>query len=155
MDTPSMWFNGYDDDSGHHSYWSGGYNSTGVTNCLAYFEKVFTALEKSNCDVFRLHMDPAWTNDPTEGYVYAGSEGQPEGTGGEADISKFNPNRLKNFLSSLYWPLIQKAMNHKLYVVVRPPGVCPGSLKVGDYYNEYLMKVWDIFSSNSNIKYSL
>ena len=152
MDTPSMWFNGYDDDSGHHSYWSGGYNSTGVTNCLNYFEKVFAALEKSNCDVFRLHMDPAWTNDPTEGYVYAGSEGQPEGTGGEADISKFNPNRLKNFLSSLYWPLIQKAINHKLYVVVRPPGVCPGSLKVGDYYNEYLMTVWDIFSSNTNIK---
>ena len=152
MDTPSMWFNGYDDEDGHHSYWSGGYNSTGVTNCLAYFEKVFTALEKSNCDVFRLHMDPAWTSDPTDGYVYEGSIGQPEGTDGEANISKFNPNRLKNYLSSLYWPLIQKAINHKLYVVVRPPGVCPGEIKVGDYYNNYLMTVWDIFSSNANIK---
>ena len=152
MDTPSMWFNGYDDESGHHSYWSGGYNATGAQNCQAYFEKIYKALEQSNCDVFRLHMDPAWTNDPTQGYVYSGSQGQPEGTGGEADISKFNPTRLKSFLTSLYWPLIQKAMNHKMYVVVRPPGVCPGSLKVGDYYNEYLMTVWDIFSQNNNIK---
>lgn len=152
MDTPSMWFNGYDDEDGHHSYWSGGYNSTGVTNCLKYFEKVFAALEKSNCDVFRLHMDPAWTNDPDTSYVYEGSIGQAAGVDGEANIRRFNPNRLRNFLSSLYWPLIQKAINHKLYVVVRPPGVCPGSLKVGDYYNEYLMTVWDIFSSNANIK---
>ena len=153
MDTPSMWFNGYEDENGHHhSYWSGGYNTTGVTNCLNYFEKIFGALEQANCDVFRLHMDPAWSNDPDTSYVYAGSAGQPEGTGGEADISKFNPSRYSNFLTKLYWPLIQKALNHKLYVVVRPPGVCPGSLKVGDYYNQYLMKVWDIFSQNTNIK---
>ena len=154
MDTPSTWFNGYDDENGHHSYWSGGYNTSGAKNCLAYFEKVFKALEASNCDVFRLHMDPAWTNDPRADsiYIYPGSEGQAEGVGGEADIRKFNPNRLKSFLSNLYWPLIQKALNHKLYVVVRPPGVCPGSIKVGDYYNEYLMTVWDIFSQNTNIR---
>ncbi|MBR5394158.1 MAG: family 43 glycosylhydrolase [Bacteroidaceae bacterium] len=152
MDTPSMWFNGYDDESGHHSYWTGGYNDTGAKNCLNYFEKILGALEKSNCDVFRLHMDPAWTNDPSSSYVYPGSAGQPEGTGGEADISKFNPTRLKTFLSSVYWPIMQKAMNHKMYVVVRPPGVCPGSLKVGDYYNDYLMTVWDMFSQNANIK---
>ena len=153
MDTPSMWFNGYDDENGdHHSYWSGGYNSTGVTSCLNYFEKIFGALEQSNCDVFRLHMDPAWTNDPSKTYVYSGSEGQPEGTGGEADISKFNPKRLKTYLSDLYWPLINKALDHKMYVVVRPPGVCPGEIKVGDYYNNYLMTVWDIFTQNANIK---
>jgi beta-xylosidase len=153
MDTPSMWFNGYDDESGmHHSYWSGGYNTTGVTNCLNYFEKIFGALEQANCDVFRLHMDPAWSNDPDTSYVYIGSEGQAEGVGGEASIKRFNPSRYTTFLSKLYWPLIQKALNHKLYVVVRPPGVCPGSLKVGDYYNQYLMKVWDIFSQNSYIK---
>ena len=151
MDTPNMYFN----DWKWGSPWDGsgtGYNATGAQKCLDYFEKLFKGLEKANCDVFRLHLDPAWTNDPSDNYVYDGSEGQPEGTGGEADISKFNPNRLKSFLTSLYRPLIQKAMNHKLYVVVRPPGVCPGSIKVGDYYNNYLMTVWDIFTQNVNIK---
>ena len=151
MDTPSMYFNGWR----WGSPWDGSntaYDAAGARKCLAYFEKLFAGMEKANCDVFRLHMDPAWTNDPSSTYVYSGSEGQPEGTGGEADISKFNPTRLKSFLSSLYWPLMQKAMNHKLYVVVRPPGVCPGEIKVGDYYNNYLMTVWDIFSQNANIK---
>ena len=152
MDTPSMWFNGYDDENGHHSYWSGGYNENGAKSCVNYFEKILGALEQANCDVFRLHMDPAWTNDPSSSYVYTGSIGQPEGTSGEADISKFNPTRLKTYLSSVYWPIMQKAMNHKMYVVVRPPGVCPGNIKVGDYYNNYLMTVWDTFSQNTNIK---
>jgi len=151
MDTPNMFFN----DWKWGSPWDGsgtGYNATGAQKCLNYFEKIFKGLEQANCDVFRLHLDPAWTNDPSASYVYAGSEGQAEGTDGEADISKFNPTRLRSFLSSLYWPLIQKAMNHKMYVVVRPPGVCPGSIKVGDYYNDYLMTVWDIFTQNANIK---
>ena len=134
MDTPSMYFN--------NGRWGWGeYNDDAATRCLNYFEKIFAGLEKANCDVFRLHMDPAWTNDPSGSYVYSGSVGQPEGTGGEADISKFNPTRYKKFLTSVYWPLMQKAMNHKMYVVVRPPGVCPGNLKVGDYYNDYLMYV--------------
>ncbi|MBR6032440.1 MAG: family 43 glycosylhydrolase [Bacteroidaceae bacterium] len=145
MDTPSMYFNG--------GRWGWGeYNDDAATRCKNYFEKIFAGLEQANCDVFRLHMDPAWTNDPSSSYTYSGSVGQPEGTGGEADISKFNPTRYKKFLTSVYWPLMQKAMNHKMYVVVRPPGVCPGNLKVGDYYNDYLMYVWDIFSQNTNIK---
>ena len=145
MDTPSMYFN--------NGRWGwGAYDDNAVTRCLNYFEKIFVGLEQAKCDVFRLHMDPAWTNDPSSSYVYPGSVGQPEGTGGEADISKFNPTRYKKFLSSVYWPLMQKAMNHKMYVVVRPPGVCPGNLKVGDYYNNYLMTVWDTFSQNANIK---
>ena len=43
-------------------------------------------------------------------------------------------------------------MNHGLYVVVRPPGVCPKDLKVGDYYNQYLKTVWDIFSQQEFVK---
>ena len=60
MDTPSMWFN--------NNRWTGGYNETGATNCKAYFKKIFTGLEKANCNVFRLHLDPAWTNDNS--YTY-------------------------------------------------------------------------------------
>jgi len=151
MDTPNMYFNGWR----WGSPWDGSntnYNSAGATKCKNYFEKLFKGLEEAKCNVFRLHLDPAWTNDPSSTYVYEGSKGQAADASGEADIKKFNPNRLKTFLTSLYWPLIQKAMNHGMYVVVRPPGVCPGNLQVGDYYQNYLMTVWDIFSKNDSIK---
>ena len=151
MDTPSNWFNGYEDANGqHHSYWSGGYDASGATNCKKYFEKIFTALEQCKCDVFRLHLDPAWTNDNS--YTYRVAADQPDGIGGEANIKHFNPTRLKNFLKSLYFPLALSAMKHGMYVVIRPPGVCPGDLKVGDYYNKYLTEVWDIVTQNDSIK---
>ena len=151
MDTPNMYFNGWR----WGSPWDGsntGYNSTGATKCKNYFEKLFTGMEQAKCDVFRLHLDPAWTNDPNNSYVYEGAAGQASDASGEADIRKFNPSRLRTFLSSLYWPLMQKAMNHGMYVVVRPPGVCPQNLKVGDYYQQYLMTVWDIVTQKEEIR---
>ena len=140
MDTPNMYFNGW--RWGSPWDWSNqsDYNSNGAKKCLDYFEKIFTGLEKAKCDVFRLHLDPAWTNDPD-----VESDGKESG---EADISRFSADRLKTFLELLYLPLCEKAMNHGMYVVVRPPGVCPGNLEVGDYYNDYLMTVWDIFSQD-------
>ena len=144
MDTPSAWFN--------NGRWGWSYDDAGRQRCLDYFEKLFAGLEQAHCDVFRLHLEPAWTNDPNNSYKYAGAADQPADASGEADISHFNPSRLKTYLTSLYYPLMQRAMNHRLYVVVRPPGVCPGNLKVGDYYQKYLMTVWDIFTQNSNIK---
>ena len=142
MDTPNAWFNG--------GRWGWSYSS--VTPCINYFEKLFAGLEKSKCDVFRLHMDPAWTNDPSNTYVWDGSAGQASDATGEADIRKFNPTRLKNYLRTLFFPLAKRAMNHGMYVVVRPPGVCPGNIKVGDYYNNYLMTVWDLFTQNDSIR---
>ena len=139
MDTPSAWFN-----SGR---WGWSYDDAGRLRCLDYFEKVFTGLEQAKCDVFRLHLEPAWTNDPSKP-----RDPDVEGKSGEANISQFNPTRLKTYLRTLYFPLAQKAMNHGMYVVVRPPGVCPTNLKVDDYYQEYLMTVWDIFTQNDSIK---
>ena len=145
MDTPSMWFN--------DNRWQGGYNSTGATNCQNYFEKLFKGLEQAKCNVFRLHMDPAWTND--NGYTYPIALGQSTEWTGEADIKHFNPTRLTTYLKSLYFPLMQRAMKHGMYVVVRPPGVCPGNIQVGDYYQKYLINVWDLFTQNDSIrKYS-
>lgn len=151
MDTPNMYFNGWR----WGSPWDGtntNYNSTGATKCKNYFEKLFNGMEQAKCNVFRLHLDPAWTNDPSNSYTYPGASGQAKDASGEADIKKFNPARLKTFLTSLYWPLMQKAMNHGMYVVVRPPGVCPGELKVGDYYQQYLQTVWDIVTQDANIR---
>lgn len=136
MDTPSAWFN--------NGRWGWSYDNAGRLRCIEYFEKLFVGLEEAKCNVFRLHMDPAWTNDPNKQ-----SDGKESG---EADISRFSAGRLNTYLRTLYYPIAQKAMNHGMYVVVRPPGVCPGDLKVGDYYQNYLMTVWDLFSRNDSIK---
>ena len=139
MDTPNMYFNGWRWGSPWDAN-STNYDDAGVPKCLAYFEKLFDGMERAKCNVFRLHMDPAWTN-----------LNAPSGTG-ENVITYFNENRYRKYLVSLYLELAKKAMNHGLYVVVRPPGVCPQNLKVGDDYQNYLLKVWDIFSQNSYVK---
>lgn len=151
MDTPSMWFNG--------NRWGGGYNDTGAKNCLDYFEKLFTALEVANCDIFRLHLDPAWTNDGSvnaAGFTTVSGDKSTDPTGqevsGEANIHHFSSARLKKFLKSLYIPLMIKAMDHGMYVVVRPPGVCPGQIRVDGYYQKYLLEVWDIVSKDETIR---
>ena len=136
MDTPSAWFN--------NGRWGWSYDDAGRLRCIDYFEKLFTGLEEAKCNVFRLHLEPAWTNDPNKQ-----SDGKESG---EADISRFSSTRLKNYLKTLYFPLAKRAMNHGMYVVVRPPGVCPGNLQVGEYYQDYLMTVWDLFTQNDSIK---
>ena len=154
MDTPSSYFNGgrwhgvktgqWKDSNGNwHDVWDD-YNDTGAANCLAYFDKIFNGLEQAKCNVFRLHMDPAWTNDPNKQ-----SDGKESG---EADISRFSESRYNYYLSKVYLELAKKAMDHGMFVVVRPPGVCPGSLKVGDYYQDYLKKVWNIFSKSEYVQ---
>jgi len=152
MDTPNMYFNGWRWGSPWDQSNLSNYDSSGAIKCLAYFEKLFKGMQQAKCDVFRLHLDPAWTNDPSDSYVYPGSNGQASDATGEADIKKFNPDRLETFLPSLYLRLAEMAMDYGMYVVVRPPGVCPGNLKVGDYYQAYLIKVWDIFSKQQFVK---
>ena len=125
MDTPNVYFNGDRWQGTKERGWWDHYNEASVGYCLDYFDKVFDGLEQAKCNVFRLHLDPAWTNDPDK---------QQTGTEtGEANISRFSEERLKTFLPILYLPLAEKAMSHGMYVVVRPPGVCPQDLKVGDY----------------------
>ena len=137
MDTPNRYFNG-------NRWGMGGYEVGDETPCLNYFEKMFTAItDKSQgayCTVFRLHMDPCWTN-----------YNAPVGTQ-ENNIQYFSEKRYKTFLSRLYVKLVQKALAHGLYVIVRPPGVCPQNIKVGDEYQTYLKNVWKIFASDSIIQ---
>ncbi len=168
MDTPSSYFNdgrwhgtitgSWTDSQGVH-YVYDDYNETGRINCLNYFEKLFAGMEQAKCNVFRLHMDPAWTNNDNITASGFSKNAQnktidPNGqeVGGEADISHFSETLYKQWLPTLYLELVKKAMNHGMFVVVRPPGVCPHNLKVGDYYNQYLMLIWDIFSQNEFVK---
>ena len=137
MDTPNRYFNG-------NRWGTGGYNVSDITPCLNYFEKMFTAItdkeQGAYCTVFRLHMDPCWTN-----------YNAPVGTG-ENNIQYFSETRYKAFLSRLYIKLVKKALAHGLYVIVRPPGVCPQNIKVGDEYQAYLKKVWNLFASDPTIQ---
>ena len=111
MDTPNPYFNS----------WRWGYsaNDGAISGCLNYFEKIFTAITDTRqgayCNLFRLHLDPCWTNDPNK--QSTGSET------GEANISRFSSSRLEKYMRTVYWPIAQKALNHGLYVIMRPPGV--------------------------------
>lgn len=144
MDTPSEWFNNF--------RWSGGYNDTGAQNCRKYFTKLFTAITDHEsgayCNLFRLHLDPAWTNGTANSWPVDSRE-----TGsGEADISKYTGSRLTNFLTSLYNPIAKSAIEHGLYVIMRPPGVCPETIYVGGSYQKFLLDVWDRVSKNKYIQ---
>lgn len=160
MDTPSAWFN-----SGR---WSGGipwadYNDdANINKCRGYFTKIFEAIANPSkgtyANVFRLHLDPCWVSDDNvKAAGFHESNGKtydPHGqeVGGEANIYHFSETKLRKYLDALYMPIAEDAIGHGLYVVIRPPGVFPGNVVVGDYYNDYLYKVWDIVSNHPTVK---
>ena len=139
MDTPNRYFNGW-----RWQQWKADYSEADVQPCLEYFSKQFAAItdkeQGAYCTVFRLHMDPCWTNDPSK---------KAEN---EADISAFSMARYRLYLQKLYIPLIKDAIAHGLYVIVRPPGVCPQDISVGDKYNRYLKAVWKAFAADEYIQ---
>lgn len=139
MDTPNRYFNGW-----RWQQWKADYSEADIQPCLEYFSKEFSAItdkeQGAYCTVFRLHMDPCWTNDPTK---------KAES---EADISAFSMARYRLYLQKLYIPLIKDAIAHRLYVIVRPPGVCPQNISVGDKYQRYLKAVWKAFAADEYIQ---
>lgn len=156
MDTPSPYFSGYRFTDGKpiNVYTQG---DSYIEKCLNYFDKLFTAAtdttQGSFCNVFRLHLDPCWTDNPNvnasgftskDGKVY-----DPNGTevSGESNIQHFDKERLKTYLSRLFIEIALRAKKHGMYVILRPPGVCPSKVKVGDYYQQYLIDVWDIVTT--------
>ena len=92
MATPNRYFNG-------NRWGMGGFEVSDIKPCLNYFEKMFTAItdkeQGAYCTVFRLHMDPCWTN-----------WGAPAGTG-ENNIKYFSEPRYEAFLSCLYVKLVE------------------------------------------------
>ena len=139
MDTPNRYFNGW-----RWQQWKADYSESDIQPCLEYSSKQFSAItdkeQGAYCTVFRLHMDPCWTNDPTK---------KAEN---EADILAFSMARYRLYLQKLYIPLIKDAIAHGLYVIVRPPGVCPQDISVGDKYNRYLKSVWKVFAADEYIQ---
>lgn len=147
MDTPSPYFCGYRFTNGQFVdlYQDG---DKWVSPCIQYFQKLFKATtDKSQgqyCNVFRLHLDPCWTNDASK--PSTGSDT------GEANISQYSRARLEKYLKSLFLALARNAQNNSMYVIMRPPGVCPQTIQVGGAYQKYLLDVWDAVTSNSNVR---
>jgi len=158
MDTPSNYFNGGRWQLDNWSYSS----DKSVTNCLNYFDKLLDGIANPElgtwCDLFRLHLDPCWTNNDSKsmsGFTTSnGKTYDPNGTevSGESNIVHFDIARLKTYMQKVYFPIAKKCLDRGMYVIMRPPGVFPQTVNVGDYYNKYLMDVWDYVSSNDSIK---
>ena len=152
MDTPNTYFNGGRWQGSKAQGWWDDYNDTGAKNCRTYFKKLFTAITNNEqgayCTLFRLHLDPAWTN----GSSGAWKVDSKEKGDGEADISKYTGSRLTKFLTSLFVPLAEDAMGHGMYVIMRPPGVCPEYIQVGGSYQKFLLDVWDRVSKNVKVQ---
>lgn len=168
MDTPSPYFCGYrftydDEKKPWQGHWIDVYSQgDGYLNkCINYFDKIFTAAtdtqQGSWCNVFRLHLDPCWTDNPNvknTGFRESGNKiYDPNGTevSGESSTYHFDKSRLTKYLTFLYMKIAKKAQSHGMYVIMRPPGVCPSKVKVGDYYQQYLIDVWDIVTKNSDV----
>jgi beta-xylosidase len=130
--TYSPWFN----EQG--KYWTN-YN---VAGCLSYnkglIDKVMAAGWKAN--FIRMHMDPYWSNNPGQN------------TTGENDISAFNFTRFKKYLDEVFIPMADYIISKGLYVIMRPPGVCPEKIAVGDAYNQYLIKVWGYVAQHPKLR---
>lgn len=113
-----------------------------VNGCLTYNKQKIDGLLEAGwkMNFIRLHMDPYWSNTP--GVT----------TGGENDISAFDLNRFRTYLNQVFIPMAEYAISKGLYVVMRPPGVCPEKIEIGDAYHTYLKRVWGVVSTHAKLK---
>lgn len=130
--TFSPWFN----EQG--SKW----NNYDVNECLRYNQGIIDGILNAGWKMtfVRQHMDPYWSNTPG---IW---------TTGENDISAFDFNRFKKYLDEVFVPMAEYAMSKGLYVVMRPPGVCPENICIGDDYHQYLLKVWEYVAQHPSLK---
>lgn len=134
--TPSPWFNGC-------AIGQCRWDNYDVQGCLNYNYAVMDALTNTSngwyLNYIRLHIDPYWTNTP----------GSPIP---ESDISRFDYNRLVTYVNSVIIPLIDHATSRGMYVILRPPGVCPQNIALNDSYYNYLVTVWRHLSQHPSLK---
>ena len=131
--TYSPWFN----EQGRGWGWS--YNTD---DCLRYNQGLIDKILEAGWKMrwLRLHMDPYWSNEPGVS------------TNGESDISAFSLTRFKKYLDEVFVPMTEYATSHGLYVVMRPPGVCPKELFIGGEYQKYLLTVWGVVASHERLR---
>lgn len=116
------------------------WNNYDVDGCLQYNQNCIDAVLKAGWKVtfVRQHMDPYWCcgNYSGENVCY----------------KTFNVDDFMKYLNLVYIPMAEYANKRGLFVVMRPPGVCPETIAAGDKYNDYLVQVWDSVSNHPKIK---
>lgn len=149
--TYSAYFNGYAwcKDASGNIIWS---ESKNAQKCVAWnkeqIKKMLDAGWKVNW--LRLHMDPYWSND--DALVDAWKKQHPNENYGENHTEGFSESLFKKYLDEIFIPMAKYAIDNGIYVVMRPPGVCPDKLSVCDSYHKYLRKVWSIVCSHKDLK---
>ena len=119
-----------------------------VKGCLDYNKGIIDGILNAGWKMtfVRQHMDPYWSNTPGASSTYGDS------WKGEADIRAFDFDRFKKYLDEVFVPMAEYAIAKGLYVVMRPPGVCPEYISVGGDYHEYLKKVWGYVAQHPKLK---
>lgn len=113
-----------------------------VAACLAYNKRMIDGVLAAGweMDFIRMHMDPYWSDDPSQPSVrYEGHE-------------RFSETRFVRYLDEVFVPMAEYAISKGLYVVMRPPGVSPENIQIYDSYQTFLLKVWDIVSRHPKLR---
>lgn len=115
-----------------------------VNGCLKYNKGIIDQIMAAGWKMtfVRQHMDPYWSNE-----VPNGVWGVPE-----SDIQYFKFDRFKKYLDEVFVPMAEYAISKGLYVVMRPPGVCPEKITIGDTYQQYLIKVWEHVAQHPKLR---
>ena len=113
-----------------------------VSACLKYNQRMIDAVLAAGweMDFIRMHMDPYWSDDPSQPSVrYEGHE-------------RFSETRFRKYLDEVFVPMAEYMISKGLYVVMRPPGVSPETIQIYDSYQTFLLKVWDIVSQHPKLR---
>lgn len=123
------------------------WNNYDVQGCLNYNKRMVNEILAAGwkLNFVRMHLDPYWSDDTNLPYVrYEGHE-------------RFSETRFRRYLDELFVPMAEYFISKGMYVVMRPPGVAPAhdpyqGIEVGDSYQQFLLKVWDIISQHPRLK---
>lgn len=123
------------------------WNNYDVQGCLSYNKSMVDGILAAGWkfNFVRMHLDPYWSDDPAiQSVRYEGHE-------------RFSETRFRKYLDELFVPMAEYFMSKGMYVVMRPPGVCPSDtpyqgIELGDSYQQFLLKVWNIVSQHPKLK---
>ncbi len=123
-----------------------GWNNYDVNGCVSYNKRMIDGIIAAGWrfNFVRMHLDPYWSDDPDKASVrYEGHE-------------RFSEERFRKYLDEVFLPMTEYFISKGMYVVMRPPGVSPADdpykgIELGDTYQAFLKKVWDIVSKHPKI----
>lgn len=118
------------------------WNNYDVSGCLSYNKRLIDQMQSAGWkfNFIRMHLDPYWSDDTSKESVrYEGHE-------------RFSSARFQKYLDELFIPMAKYAISKGLYIVMRPSGVAPEKIAVGDDYQKFLLTVWNIVSKHPDIK---